>query len=313
MKRGTPDHPKMLDLADELLAYLPGLGLNIDLEFAQTIAVGIIERLWHATGRYSPRGDIGKFSNARIATCAGWKYDADWLAQTLLKIGWFDASDECRLYVHDWHQHCEDAVDKYLAENGLTYANGSGSRRTPQKTLRGSRPSREKSGQPEPRPRPKPRPAPSPSPSGPAAPKPDDDGGGGVGTLPDDWTPIVRRLAKLGMTAAANCCRQATARGLVPGECGPIVDHWERENLWGVNALHYRLANGHPGIPADEGWMEPDPAKLKARRSSQAAEKARLAHHDDKVRDQIREWQREKFTPAQIEARLAEKGWRWPE
>ena len=59
MKRGTPDHPKTLRLAR--LLGIP-----------QAAAVGILEMLWHFTGKYAVQGDIGRFQDGEIAQAAGW-------------------------------------------------------------------------------------------------------------------------------------------------------------------------------------------------------------------------------------------------
>ena len=54
MKRGTPDHPKTLELADRL-------GLE------RWGAVGLLECLWHFAAHYAKRGDVGRFSDEAIA------------------------------------------------------------------------------------------------------------------------------------------------------------------------------------------------------------------------------------------------------
>lgn len=158
MKRGTPDHPKMLDLAEQVHGFLDSQGNSLPFEICHTLACGVIERLFHYTARYAPAGDIGKHSDLRISRGAGWSFDALWLVRALVHSRWLDVTeDDSRLYVHDWHDHSDDAADKWLHDKGLTYANGAATRRgrgvSRDKSRRGrdkSRPSRDLSSQSEP-------------------------------------------------------------------------------------------------------------------------------------------------------------------
>jgi len=116
MKRGTPNHPKMLALK---------IALNIPFPFA----VGIMESLWHFTAARTPRGNIGKWDNHMIALSVGWEEDVDELISALLKAGWLEEHPEFRLVVHDWSDHAEDSVHKWLADNNLLFWNGQKPRR----------------------------------------------------------------------------------------------------------------------------------------------------------------------------------------
>lgn len=114
MKRGTPDHPKMKRLARLL---------NVNL--AQ--AIGIMESLWHWTAKYAQAGDIGKYEDADIAEACFWDGDSDALLSALVSALWLDTSEtceNCRLFVHDWHEHADDSVHLFLARHGMTFANG---------------------------------------------------------------------------------------------------------------------------------------------------------------------------------------------
>jgi len=59
MKRGTPEHPKVYDLCDRLGCDRP-------------TAVGYLELLWHITAKYTPQGDIGRYSDRRIEAALDW-------------------------------------------------------------------------------------------------------------------------------------------------------------------------------------------------------------------------------------------------
>jgi hypothetical protein len=92
-------------------------------------AVGLLEMLWHFTARYSPRGDVGKHSDRQIAAAMDWRAEPERLVQALVDARWLDRVEGGRLWVHDWHEHCDGAADKYLADRGERYANGAEPRR----------------------------------------------------------------------------------------------------------------------------------------------------------------------------------------
>jgi len=86
--------------------------------------VGVLELLWSATVKNHPDGGIGRLSNEEIAICVYWDEDPDKLVEALLETAWLDASDSCRLYVHDWHLHAPTFVRGNLAKQGRSFANG---------------------------------------------------------------------------------------------------------------------------------------------------------------------------------------------
>src|SRR4051794_3455837 len=118
MKRQALDHTKM-DL------------LMRKLKIRRYHAVGILESLWHLTAREAPRGDIGKLRNERIAIGIDWGGDADRLVEALIEAGWIDSDDQHRLVIHDWPDHADDAVKKYMKRNGFQWACRDVSRRVP--------------------------------------------------------------------------------------------------------------------------------------------------------------------------------------
>lgn len=113
MKRGTIDHPKAMDLGDRLVAPV-------------YVVVGVLECLWHRTAQYAPEGDIGRWPDVAIARQIGWDAgDADRLIAALVGSCWLDASETHRLVVHDWPEHCDDAVHMALARGGKLFWDGS--------------------------------------------------------------------------------------------------------------------------------------------------------------------------------------------
>jgi len=117
VKRGTPDHPKML-------ALMSALGIK------KYAAVGLMEMLWLFAARYAPRGDIGKYDNATLASAIGWDDDPDVMINGIIKAGFIDESEEYRLIIHDWSDHSDNAADRYLADHDMDYADGSQPRNT---------------------------------------------------------------------------------------------------------------------------------------------------------------------------------------
>lgn len=116
MKRGTPEHPKVAHLASIL---------NINHAWA----MGILEALWHFTARYAPQGDIGKHTDSVIAKAVYWERPTGErgvtpeckLSGALVTAKWLDPSPIYRLIVHDWRDHADEAVRKFLSRHGLDF------------------------------------------------------------------------------------------------------------------------------------------------------------------------------------------------
>lgn len=108
MKRGTPDHPKTLDLMRRL-------------EGSRFEAIGVLEALWHWTAKFAPRGDIGRWSDEQIEAGLQWSGDPGRLVPALVAARWLDADPVHRLIVHDWAQHADDATKKALQRAGLEF------------------------------------------------------------------------------------------------------------------------------------------------------------------------------------------------
>lgn len=116
MLKSALNHPKMARLANLL-------GEEI------TTARGIMESIWHMTAELAPRGNIGKFTNEEILAALHWKgihkpITADQLIESLVAVRYLDHHPEYRLVCHDWHQHCDDYVHMRLANETLTFCNG---------------------------------------------------------------------------------------------------------------------------------------------------------------------------------------------
>lgn len=117
-KRGTLEHPKTKRLARSL--GLPSWA-----------ALGLLEAVWHWAGRYALTGAM---SHDDLEDCADTiRFDGGGaaLAQALHAAGWLEQT-ETGWYIHDWHDHADDAVRKALAKRGERFANGSAIRRQTQ-------------------------------------------------------------------------------------------------------------------------------------------------------------------------------------
>lgn len=116
MKRGTPRHPKVYDLAQ-------ALGLPVR---SRAVVIGHLELLWHFTSEFAPQGDVGKFSDDRLEAAMDWTGKRGKLVEALTTAKWLDVHDQCRLVVHDWHDHADDATKKKLIRLHLHFLSVTG-------------------------------------------------------------------------------------------------------------------------------------------------------------------------------------------
>ncbi len=116
MKRGCPDHPKTMDLV-ALLG-----GCLVPSVYAQVL--GHLEALFHWVARYAPRGDIGRWPDGAIARGALWDGRPGDFIAGLLTAKYLEPHEAARLAVHDWCQHADDGVRKYLVRHHLDFICG---------------------------------------------------------------------------------------------------------------------------------------------------------------------------------------------
>src|ERR1039458_5369832 len=105
MKRGGPRHPKTCDLAERL-------GIR------RAHAVGHLELLFHFAAEFAPEGDVGRFSDKRIAAALDWGGAPGKLVSALVDSGWLDPHPTARLVVHDWGEHADHATLQKLSRAG---------------------------------------------------------------------------------------------------------------------------------------------------------------------------------------------------
>lgn len=117
LKRGTSRLLKTKDFARELKVELWG-------------AVGILDLLWQFAAEVHPAGDVGRSPDCDIAEAISWKKSPILLVRAMVKHRWLDENPACRLLVHDWPEHCEDAVHSKMARGQKYFADGSAPRFT---------------------------------------------------------------------------------------------------------------------------------------------------------------------------------------
>lgn len=108
LKRGTPDHPKTHTLA-------------AILNVPQYAAVGVLESLWHFAQQYAQAGDVGRYTDEAIARAIGWDGNAATLVSAMVQAGWLDRCHCHRARVHDWPQHADQTVKRWLAEHNQRF------------------------------------------------------------------------------------------------------------------------------------------------------------------------------------------------
>jgi hypothetical protein len=86
MKRGTPRHPKILELS--ALLGIPDYS-----------SCGLLEMLWHFTAEFALPGDIGKYTDEAIAKALCWDGASTKLVEALCVSRWLDRCECHRLRV----------------------------------------------------------------------------------------------------------------------------------------------------------------------------------------------------------------------
>ena len=104
MKRGTITHPKTKRLARVL-----GIPL--------LHAVGVLESLWHWTAQYAPTGDVSKMAQD-LEDGVFWDGKEGVLIPALIQCELLDQY-QGKIFVHDWAEHCDATVRRYLERHNL--------------------------------------------------------------------------------------------------------------------------------------------------------------------------------------------------
>lgn len=110
MKRGTTRHPKLLDLCSQLHCYRP-------------TAIGYLTLLWEFAAEYAQPGDVGRYGEKRLEAACGWRGKRGELIRAMYHSGWLDLAGEV-WSVHDWSEHCEESVHRWLHRHKMKFVVG---------------------------------------------------------------------------------------------------------------------------------------------------------------------------------------------
>lgn len=106
--RAVPDHPKFANLKSALGQ-------------PKGAVMGWLEAIWHFTGRFTPQGNIGKYSVEAIEAWVEWNGEPGALIEALVRTGWLDRDPVYVLLVHDWAEHADKATKNALKRAGQTF------------------------------------------------------------------------------------------------------------------------------------------------------------------------------------------------
>lgn len=106
--RAVPDHPKFADLKQRL-------GVS------RYVALGALEALWHFAGRFTPKGNVGKYSDQQIESWIEWTGTPGAMIEALVCSRWIDRDSVHRLIIHDWEFHADKATKQALKRSNLQF------------------------------------------------------------------------------------------------------------------------------------------------------------------------------------------------
>lgn len=109
----TPNSGKFRRLVRKLRPLVGNVPIALE-----TIATGLLERLWHVAISDAIRGNVGKFDNEELAELIGWHGDANALIELLADERWLDRCEVHRLLIHDWADHAPRHVKANAARQG---------------------------------------------------------------------------------------------------------------------------------------------------------------------------------------------------
>lgn len=87
--RAVLEHPKF--------AHLKGI-----LKEPRAHVLGYLESIWHFTGRFTPQGNIGKYSDFQIEAWLEWRGEPGELVDALVESGWLVRDQQVRLRTFQW-------------------------------------------------------------------------------------------------------------------------------------------------------------------------------------------------------------------
>jgi hypothetical protein len=103
--RAVPEHPKFAQF-------------KAILKQPKSQVIGWLEMMWHFTGRFTPKGDIGKYTDVQIEAWLEWNGEPGALVDAFVQSRWIDRDSVYRLLVHDWAHHADKATKNALKRAG---------------------------------------------------------------------------------------------------------------------------------------------------------------------------------------------------
>ncbi len=195
--RAVPDHPKFSQL-------------KARLRQPKGAVLGWLESIWHFAGRFTPQGNIGKYTDEAIEAWVEWDGKPGDLVAGLIECGWLDADPAHRILVHDWHEHADKATKNALKRSKLDFCTPGV--RTPYPKVQVCDENAAESGTVSPLPGPEPGPVPEPEPGAGAVadaplspPPPHDFDADPAENIPDGLSPVqyaVFVLQEVGVAAS---------------------------------------------------------------------------------------------------------------
>jgi hypothetical protein len=95
------------------------------LGVTRALTLGCLESIWHFAARFTPQGNIGKYSDSAIEAWVDWEGPPGQLITSLVEAGWVDTDPLFRLVVHDWSVYADEMVHTTLARSCQRFADGS--------------------------------------------------------------------------------------------------------------------------------------------------------------------------------------------
>lgn len=234
---------------------------------------GVLESLWIATAKNAFMGDIGRFTNAQIASILEWDGDADVLIEALCESRWLDRVDgPARLVIHDWYDNAAQyIVQKIHRKLGLTVEQlkSHGGKELARDSwwkcicMHMCGESKEgglhmQNGTQQPNTYAHARANPSlPSPTLPPPPTPSGDDGA--------WEAAAAEVVEVGVGTGFDSVAACRQRGCFPDDVRSVVAFWkQRQPAWGPGGLAYRLDNLRHGQKSEDPNLWPPPSKAAA-------------------------------------------------
>ncbi|MEX0866801.1 MAG: hypothetical protein WD030_05540, partial [Pirellulales bacterium] len=139
MNHVSRNHPYVVNFCLTVREHLARQGTELTEGVARHFVAGLLDALWEFTSLYAPAGDVGRFSDADLATAVEWPHEAGELVEMLVAAGLLLRSEPHRLIVADWSQRADAACHQFVADQGIAFADGEPANRKPRRSSKAGR------------------------------------------------------------------------------------------------------------------------------------------------------------------------------